>query len=301
VWADLFALGARVREPGHYDEALAVARETMTRARTNIELLVPRLQSLGYQFAEPARVFVPPDEDFLGLVTEVERRAGPLPVSLRAWCEVVGDVNFMGAHPKFSTYYQKRDHREQVQGFLSLLAKHGGPAVPGGDPMRQGFELTQRLMNELAQGIQPGKPRSPELEAGIRASREFLAGMQRPAAVAVEDIESDPLVVEPYFGDLEDAINAGEEGGEEEEGEESFSVIIAPDSTHKTGQSGGSPYFIDIPNPAADAILDGDEDYGTFVEYLRTCFRWGGFPGLRTSAKPPREELAFLTQGLLPL
>jgi hypothetical protein len=58
---------------------------------------------------------------------------------------------------------------------------------------------------------------------------------------------------------------------------------------------------MEIPDPAVDAPLDGDEDYGTFVEYLRTCFRWGGFPGLRSSAKPPREELAFLTQGLLPL
>ena len=301
VWTELLALGERVQEQGLSDQALAVARETMTRARANIELLVPRLHSLGYQFAQPARVFVPPDEDFRGLVAEIERRAGPLPLSLRAWCEVVGEVNFMGAHPKLSSYHQTPDPRERVQGFLSLIAKHGGPAVPSGDPLQQGFELTQRLLEELTQGIKIGQPRSPDLEAGIRASREFLAGMQRPAGVAMPDIESDPLVVEPYFGDLEDAMNEGEDGGEEEEGEGLYSVIIAPDSTHKTNQSGGSPYCIEIPNPAVDAPLDGDEDYGTFVEYLRTCFRWGGFPGLRSSAKTPREELAFLTQGLLPL
>jgi hypothetical protein len=45
----------------------------------------------------------------------------------------------------------------------------------------------------------------------------------------------------------------------------------------------------------------GEEDYGTFIQYLRTSLRWGGFPGLRASAKPPREELAYLTQGLSPL
>jgi hypothetical protein len=56
-----------------------------------------------------------------------------------------------------------------------------------------------------------------------------------------------------------------------------------------------------LPDPAADAVLLGVEDYGTFVEYLRTCFRWGGFPGLRSLPKPPREELAFLTEGLSPL
>ena len=78
-------------------------------------------------------------------------------------------------------------------------------------------------------------------------------------------------------------------------------MIIAPDPIHKTNQSGGEPYSIEFPNPAVDAPLWGEEDYGTFVEYLRTCFRWGGFPGLRTAAKPPAEELAHLTQGLLPL
>jgi hypothetical protein len=78
-------------------------------------------------------------------------------------------------------------------------------------------------------------------------------------------------------------------------------VIIAPDSIQKTNQSGGRPYTIRFPDLAVDAPLKGDEGYGTFIEYLRACFSWGGFPGLRTSAKPPREELAYLTQGLSPL
>jgi hypothetical protein len=139
----------------------------------------------------------------------------------------------------------------------------------------------------------------------VRATKELLEAMRRPAAPAGPDVESDPLVVELYFGDLEENTEDGEpdedagETGPEESGP--YDVIIAPDSTHKTHQSGGSPYCITFPDPAVDARLQGEEDYGTFIAYLRTCFRWGGFPGLRASAKPPREELAYLTQGLLPL
>jgi hypothetical protein len=53
--------------------------------------------------------------------------------------------------------------------------------------------------------------------------------------------------------------------------------------------------------PAVDAPLHGDEDCGRFIEYLRAYFRWGGFRGLRASAKPPWEELDYLTQWPSPL
>jgi hypothetical protein len=305
VWEELLALGGQVREPQLYEDAMSVARETMSRARANIELLVPRLTSLGYQFAHPDRVFVPADEETRRLAAAVERRAGPLPLSLRAWCEVVGEVNFMGSHPKLSTYVRSPRGPELAQGFLSLFAKHGGPAVASGDALRQGFELCQRLLNETVQRTKTGKPRSPDLEAGVRASKEFLEGLQRPAGSPGPDVASDPLVVEPYFGDLEEDVDRGQDdegaGEGEMEGRGPYEMMIAPDPVHKTGHSGGGPYSMCFTDPAADAPVQGDEDYGTFVEYLRVCFRWGGFPGLRTSAKPPRDELAFLTEGLSPL
>jgi hypothetical protein len=302
VWAELLALGGEVRDERLYLEAQSVAHETMTRARANIELLVPRLTSLGYQFAHPDRVFVPADEETRRLVTQIEQRAGPLPLSLRAWCEVVGEVNFMGSHPKLSMYVQSPKGDELAQGFLSLFAKHGGPAPKAGETLPQAVQTSLRLLDELVAGLRTGQPRSPDLQAGVRASKELLASFQRPAAPQGPDVDSDPLVVEPYFGDLEDNLDEGE--GEAEAGMEGtgpFDVIIAPDAVHKTGHSGGEPYTICFPDPAVDALLQGDDDCGTFVEYLRTCFRWGGFPGLRASANPPREELAYLTQGLAPL
>jgi hypothetical protein len=50
VWAELQALGAAVREEPLSSDALAVARETMRRVRENLELLIPRLVKVGYQF-----------------------------------------------------------------------------------------------------------------------------------------------------------------------------------------------------------------------------------------------------------
>src|SRR5262245_8663441 len=55
VWSDLIALGAAVRGPTVQDDALAVAGETMRRAWTNIETLISRLHTLGYQFETTER------------------------------------------------------------------------------------------------------------------------------------------------------------------------------------------------------------------------------------------------------
>jgi hypothetical protein len=298
VWAELLALGGQIREPRLFDQAQAVARATMTRARANIELLAPRLTSLGYQFAQPDRIFVPADTGMRSLIDQVERNAGPLPLSLRAWCEVVGEVNFMGSHPKLSMYVRSPSGPDVGMSFLSLFAKHGGSAPAAGDPVRQSLEVTQRLLMEVTQGFKTGKPRSSEVAAGARAIQELQQQLNRPPATPQGPDHSDPLVVEPYFCGLEDD-SADDEMDSEEAG--SHSVMIAPDIVHKTGHSGGDPYMISIPNPAIDAPFEAEDNKLSFVEYLRLCFRWGGFPGLSKCKNPPRKELEFLTEGLLPL
>jgi hypothetical protein len=96
VWDELVALGDQVQaEPLHAD-ALAVARETMWRARANIETLVPRLQRLDYKFGydwlEPDErasvenhppLFASPGPDAQARLAELERLAGGIPLSLR--------------------------------------------------------------------------------------------------------------------------------------------------------------------------------------------------------------------------
>ena len=50
-----------------------------------------------------------------------------------------------------------------------------------------------------------------------------------------------------------------------------------------------------------DAPLEGYEvPEITFVNYLRLCFRWGGFPGLEKQHSLTAEKLEFLAKDLLP-
>lgn len=104
VWHELRQLGAAVREPQHLGDATAVAREAMTRARENVETLIERLRAQGYEFGSDAGATVPwapPDEQTPGFVGELIVEFGPIPLTLQAWIEVVGDVSLLGTHPAF--------------------------------------------------------------------------------------------------------------------------------------------------------------------------------------------------------
>jgi hypothetical protein len=99
VWRDLAALGTAARMELYYTDAVAVASETMKRARHNVELIVPRLETLGYEFNGYSPVFAPSGESAARDLDEFERGiGGPLPLSLRYWYQHVGSVNWMGWH-----------------------------------------------------------------------------------------------------------------------------------------------------------------------------------------------------------
>jgi len=126
VWQELGELGAAVREDRYAPDAVAVAHTTMNRVRQNIVTIVERLRELGYAFeaetGAPDKVipfgearanlwlnlpkdrpapFNPPDYGWANL-GRFQRDAGTLPISLRAWYEVVGSVNLLGKHPVLS-------------------------------------------------------------------------------------------------------------------------------------------------------------------------------------------------------
>jgi hypothetical protein len=109
VWDELHALRSAVRSLDHFDAVTTIARETMRRVRHNCEILIPRLESLGWHFgydwahpgayaqeriaAAPAVLGEPTPPPVLD---EIERRYGVLPLSFRAFYEVVGEINFVG-------------------------------------------------------------------------------------------------------------------------------------------------------------------------------------------------------------
>jgi hypothetical protein len=127
------------------------------------------------------------------------------------------------------------------------------------------------------------------------------------------DLYTDPIVIYPIevaFSEYQDWQEHVTDVGQEEVGP--FCIPIAPDFYHKNNVSGGAPYQIEMPCAAADALLLYEWHNVTFVEYLRECFRWGGFPGfdilhpmnpqhLVVDCAMPPEHLALLTTDLLPI
>jgi hypothetical protein len=201
VWNDLLALGPAVREEPNYSQARAVAEETMRRVRRNCELIVDRLRALGYQFGvypdgSPLPYTPGPllalDDAALSDMAEVEEAVGPLPISLVAFWQQVGTVDFIGMLRSWPT-------------------------------------------------------------------------------------ELDPLVVYPPEAALSDL-------GDRDEMIESmghFEFGFAPDNLHKDNVSGGAPYGVQLPDPAADFLLRNEPHNLYFVPYLRyAILRFGGFPGL---------------------
>jgi hypothetical protein len=187
VWKDLLALGAAVREAPHAADALAVAYETMGRVEANVRTVSERLVQFGFSKSD-GPLHTPPNRHVEAQIRELEKVAGTLPLSLRAFYEIVGSVNWIGDHPHFS--------------------------------------------------------------------------------VARSPLCTDPLVVEPIEAALEYAGAMGEE-----------SILIAADALMKANTSGGDPYQIEVPNPAADGVLLFENHDLYFVDYLRLVFRFGGFPG----------------------
>jgi hypothetical protein len=55
---------------------------------------------------------------------------------------------------------------------------------------------------------------------------------------------------------------------------------LAPDYLHKANISGGEPYGFTLGIDEVDPIFEDEEHALPFVDYLRLCFRLGGFPRL---------------------
>lgn len=276
VWAELLAIGERVREEPVYSDALAVARETMRRARHNVKTLILRLEALGYEFGyhwlaeEPQRRFTdeqiaeierecphfrPPQPDLPERLAELEAQAGMLPLSLQAWYEEVGTVNFVGKAPQ--TWDDLGYQGFQGAAYKAFKREHPHPSAE-------------------------------EHRQFVQAHPEFRQ------AIVAEAIYLDPFVIQPIEHTLLLAEPSQVMPGK-------YRVPLAPDYCHKYFVSGGGPYEIFAPCLAIDAPLNGEWHDTTFVHYLRICFRWGGFPGLQRAPRPPADDIAALTRELLPL
>jgi hypothetical protein len=136
VWTELTALGARLRDTPTWPETVEVAAETMRRVRANVERLVELLPRHGFQFYEPDVVHVPPAPDVRDQLAEVERVVGPLPLALRCWYELVGQVNLSGSHPDWD--FEFTDGLVVEAPVEYLLLEHETWAADGGTEWDRG-------------------------------------------------------------------------------------------------------------------------------------------------------------------
>jgi hypothetical protein len=229
VWRELFALGP-LPDDALRREAAAVARSTMQRVRTNVEIVTARLKAAGYPFDSFLPPWTPPASTVEGDIHRIEEAAGgPVPTSLRAFWTIVGEVHW------------KHAEDEEVK-----------------DP-----------------------PWDRDLKIAA----------------------ADPLCVlsaaNAYFS-VEEWQDRLQEHHAEVVGP--LELELEPDYLHKANISGGAPYSITVPNDAADAILENEEHALPFVDYLRLCFKWGGFSRLERASLSERSRgfLESLRRELLP-
>jgi hypothetical protein len=210
------------------EEARAVAKETMTRVARNADLLGDRLAVSGWRPLYSELRTRPRAEDW-EVMRRIEETTGtPLPVSLRAFWEAVGGINFVW------------DYKS-------------------GDPPDLGVDLPIDEMDPLCVD-------APEVVTHV-----FDMWEEQRSGI-------DPELVDPFHLDL------------------------APDYLHKANTSGGGPYGIELPFLGADPIFANEAHELPFVDYLRLCFRWAGFPRLERHADRPgvRAFLEVMNQGLEP-
>jgi hypothetical protein len=118
-----------------------------------------------------------------------------------------------------------------------------------------------------------------------------------------EPLLTDPLQIQDCEWTIEGILE--EWSGASPEDREPVCWEIGADAQSKAdmliGEQAEGCYTVQVPNAAADAVLEGEGHKITFVEYLRLSFQWGGFPGWERYEDRPEKELAFLREGLLPL
>jgi hypothetical protein len=108
---------------------------------------------------------------------------------------------------------------------------------------------------------------------------------------------SDPLVIYP----IEEAITEVSsylQFEQQTDTETRLWITISPDSLHKANISGGDPYIIEVPDRSIDAPLLNTSSDTYFITYLRHCFQWACFPGLK-NYNHNFAELDYLQKGLL--
>ncbi len=270
AWSELMKRGPAVRQDPHAADALAVAYETMRRVAQNADMLAGRLEALGYRFGTP------------------------------------GTPNVKIAYGPESTVIDLRDigtaaapHAEGLVGMLNRLRGAFASKLPQKPPETGRAAAAPHVppQSRTAKQLRRLEDRTGSLPLSIRAFYEVVGavdfnGMHPSLSPDGGPGCPDPLIV---FGP--DDVLAELDAWEDED--RPSQIAIAPDDLHKAGSSGGDGYAIAVPDPRADGELLNERHNLLFVDYLRLCFEWGGFPGYEGMDRGIPREIETLRRGLI--
>jgi hypothetical protein len=275
VWADLLALGKGVHEEAVYPDALDVARETMFRARTNIETLIARLDEIGYRF-DTAR------DTPAAVVEQMVQVQRSMAQQLEA------------QFPQLLAGFSRGNRFEEL---FSAFDKQLAPASTLDErsvycPALPGPQYGISALEGYLRG-----PLPVSLKAWYECFQHVSFIGSHPVLNPVSTVTTttpanQSALPDPFsIGGLPDQVDY--ESWEEADG---YPIVV--DEFFKANISRDHRYYIDFRDSRADTIFkDWRNDY--FVAYLRRVFKWGGFPGWERHPNPPLKLIAELTDGLL--
>jgi hypothetical protein len=321
VWAEMVSAGPQVRAKPFAAPAWSVAQETMGRARHNVEQIIRRLDALNYRFIEPAKRSWPDGGDDAPITFSLQTPQGHKPMTMS-----VGDIKAKIKNADLSHLpAPARKSLEQMRDFVgglatqfdqaSRAAQAAGRAKPKSVVSNHLEDTDVFLPPDAGEAKTLAKLERKKLYlplslrawiemvgridlSGSHPALSFLSGPDFP------NIHADPLMVIPTAEWIADELEGWQEAGSDEDDKhELFISFLDTDKTelNKAEEQMGEGYGIQIPDAAADAPLLNERHEAGFVDYLRLAFRYGGFPGWERYDKRPEKELAFLTDGLLPI
>lgn len=308
VWAELQALGDAVREEPVYRDAQAVACEMMRRVRQNLEMLIPRLVKAGYQFGygwvqpfatEPfgwerreayldMLEYAKMQPTLLTVMEDVEAQIADRQERMRRLRELGAPEIIMRNEERILVELEARPRAAML--LHELEGKVG--ALP----------LSMRAWYEVGGGVNlvgfhPGWMRLITEEGEIGAQFGEHGFDPEWGGHPMQLLE--PLQIYPLGGH-------GPHGTDVLSGHRAldgtFQLDIMPNEHSAYLESGQDSfeYTVVVPCAGADAPLLSERHEATFVNYLRICLRWAGFPGWERLRTRPEHEIESLTAGFLP-
>jgi hypothetical protein len=300
VWSDLIALGDAVRQEPVYSDAVAVARETMTRARENVEMLITRLDGIGYEFLTRQRAM----QGLAGHLEGMQAFAAKQLEALRT-NQFTGYESLEALQPGFiknqfvpaAEQIANSPRMQQLIEWMRAGESAENPANSLGD-----VNIYTRAANRDAELENVERILGGPLPISLRAWSE--------AVTHVSFLGSHP-VLNPRavmsFGTNEPAPNTDESAVPDPLVLNDVAVAAVRDRADPDLWDGdifligiGESHGIRVPDSSADSAFV-DWKKGFFVEYLRRVFAWGGFPGWERHPNPPMDLIRELTHGLQPI